>query len=99
MEMGLPLDVTSWCRRSISEKAVCSPYHCDSYWARPTALVMGSSKMPSSVQSWSFLREGRPAKSWGWGWVSWWGLRSLVGLEMDDFLRRGRCLRGFFVGR
>ena len=62
--MGLPPEVTSWWRRSISENAACKPYHCGSYCRRPTALVMGSSNVASSAQSWSFLRDGRPAKSW-----------------------------------
>ena len=36
---------------------------------------MGSSKVPSSAQSWSFFRDGRPAKSWGIG--QWRGLTRL----------------------
>lgn len=60
--MGLPDDVTSWCRRSISEKADCRPYHCVSNSLRPCATASGSSNVASSAHSWSFARVGRPAK-------------------------------------
>ena len=62
ISMGLPALVTSWLNRSISEKAVCKPYHCGSYCSRPLAMVRGSWKTPSSVQSLSFARLGLPAK-------------------------------------
>jgi len=36
--------------------------HCASYCFRPFAMVMGSSKVPSSDQRLSFSSDGRPAK-------------------------------------
>jgi hypothetical protein len=62
--MGLLEEVIDWCSCSISEKAVLRPYHCASYCLRPSALVSGSAKVASSVQSWSFFRVGLPANNW-----------------------------------
>jgi len=46
--MGFPAEVTEWCSCSISENAVCRPYHWASYCLRPSALVMGSLNDASS---------------------------------------------------
>ena len=46
----------------MEEKADCRPYHCAWYLSRPVAMVMGSVNVALSDHSWSFARDGRPAK-------------------------------------
>ena len=48
----------------MEEKAALRPYHWAEYCLRPAAFVKGSAKTASSVQRASFLRDGRPEKSY-----------------------------------
>lgn len=61
--IGFPASVTLWESCSISENALASPYHCASYFLRPEAVVIGSSKAALSSQSVSLRLVGFPRKS------------------------------------
>lgn len=51
------------CEWRLSARTRWGHTHCASYCFRPVAIVMLSSKTPSSSHKESFFKEGRPAKS------------------------------------